>query len=76
MVTSVAVMVISGVDDLRDTLAQQLPQRIHIVGIYRHDIAMGMGVKIFDGKRLPSVANRSSLRWSMVPWLTLTMIRL
>ncbi len=36
------------VDELRDRLADHLPQRIDIIGINRHDIAVGMRVKIPD----------------------------
>ena len=39
-----------GVDDLGDALAQKLPERIHIIGVHGHNIAVGMGVKIFDGQ--------------------------
>ena len=42
------------VDNLGNTLAQQLPQSIHIIGIDGHDIAVGVGIKIFDGKRFHS----------------------
>ena len=38
----------TGVDDLGDTLAHQLPQGVHIVGIDGHDVPVGVGVKIPD----------------------------
>ena len=41
-----------GIQRLRNTLADQLSQRIHIVGIDRHDIAMGMRIKVADRKSL------------------------
>ena len=41
-----------GVDQLRYALADELPEGVHIVGIDRHDIPMGRGVKIFDGQGL------------------------
>ena len=43
------------VNYLRDTLAHKLAQRINIVGIYRHNVAMGMGIKIFNGQCLHAV---------------------
>ena len=36
------------VDDLGNALADQLSERIHVVGINRHDVSVGMGVKIAD----------------------------
>ena len=41
-----------GVDDLGNALAQQLAQGIHVVGVHGHDVAVGVGIKIFDGQRL------------------------
>ena len=35
---------------LRDTLADHLPQGVDIVGVNGHDIAVGMGVKVPDGQ--------------------------
>ena len=40
-----------GVDELRNALAYELAQGVHVIGVDGHDIAMGMGVKIPDGKR-------------------------
>ena len=37
---------------LRDALAQHLAQGVHVVGIHRHDIPVGMGVKITDRQAL------------------------
>ena len=46
-------MVTMGVDELRQTLADHLAQGVgDIVGVDRHDIAVGVGVKVFDGQRL------------------------
>ncbi len=39
-----------GVDDLWDALTQKLAQGVHVVGVDGHDITVGMGVKIPDGK--------------------------
>ena len=39
------------VEELRDTLADHLSERINIVGIHRHDVAVGMRVKIFNRER-------------------------
>ena len=39
-----------GVDDLGNALTEQLPQRIHVVGIDGHDVAVSVGIKIFDGQ--------------------------
>ena len=36
------------VDHLGNTLGYHLPQGIDIIGIDRHDIPMGMGIKIFN----------------------------
>ena len=41
-----------GVDQLRDALADELPEGVHIVGVDRHDVPVGRGVKIFDGQGL------------------------
>ena len=40
------------VDDLGNALAEQLPQCIYVVGIYGHDVAVGMGIEVFDGQGL------------------------
>ena len=56
-----------GVDRLRNTLADELSERIHIIRINRHDIAVCMGIKIFDrqrfhmGKQLHSESFHGSL---------------
>ena len=42
----------SAVQQLRHALADHLAQGINIVGIQRHDIAVGVAVKVFDGQRL------------------------
>ena len=39
------------VEQLRNTLADQLPQRIDVIGIDGHNIPMGMGIKIFNRER-------------------------
>ena len=41
-----------GVDQLRNTLADQLSQGIYVVGIYRHNIPVGMGIKILNRQGL------------------------
>ena len=41
-----------GVDDLRNALADELAQGVHVVGVDRHDVAVGVGVKVFDGQGL------------------------
>ena len=38
------------VNHVRDTLANHLTEGINVIGIYRHDISMGMGIKVTDGK--------------------------
>ena len=35
---------------LGDALADHLAQGVHIVGVHRHDVAVGVGVKIPDGQ--------------------------
>ena len=40
----------SGVDRLGNALADQLSERIHIICVNRHDISVGVGVKILDGQ--------------------------
>ena len=40
------------VEELRDTLADHLPQRINIIRVNTHDIAVRVGVKIFDRQAL------------------------
>ena len=42
----------AGVDDLGNALAEQLAQRIDIVGVHRHDVAVGVGVEVGDGQAL------------------------
>ena len=42
----------AGVNDLRNALAQKLTEGVDVVGVYRHDVAMGVGVKILDGQSL------------------------
>ena len=39
-------------DQLGNTLADHLPHGIDVVGIHRHDIPVGMGVKVLDGQPL------------------------
>ena len=53
------------VDNLRNALADHLTKGIHVVGVHRHNVAMGVGIKILNGKRLhlveevvPKVAHR------------------
>ena len=43
---------LDNVQQLRHALADHLAQGINIVGIQRHDIAVGVAVKVFDGQRL------------------------
>ncbi len=52
MVIRVATMVIAGVDDLGNALAQKLAQGVHVVGVHGHDVAVGVGVKVLDGQGL------------------------
>ena len=40
------------VEQLRDTLADHLSERINIIGVDRHDVAVGMRVKIFNREGL------------------------
>jgi hypothetical protein len=42
----------TGGNQAGDTLRDELTKCVDIIGIMAHDIAMGMGIKIFDGKRL------------------------
>ena len=42
----------AGVDDLGNALTDKLPQSVHIIGIHGHDVAVGMGIKVFDGQGL------------------------
>ena len=37
---------------LGDALADHLAEGIHVVGVHRHDIAVGVGVKVADGQAL------------------------
>ena len=37
---------------MRQTLADQLAERIHVIRIDGHNVSMGMGVKIPDGQSL------------------------
>ena len=69
-------MVMHGVDDLGNALAEQLPQGVHVVGVDGHDVAVGVGVKVLDGQRLHAGGTGRRAGGSMVPWLTLTMMRL
>ena len=39
------------IQQLRHALAEELAQRVHVVGIDRHDVAVGMGIKIADRQR-------------------------
>ena len=39
-----------GVDELREGLSDELPQRVRVIGVDRHDVAVGVRVKITDGK--------------------------
>ena len=39
-----------GVDDLGNALADELAQGVHIVGVDRHDVAVGVGVEVTDGE--------------------------
>ena len=43
------------VDHLGNALAHQLTQGIDVVGVHRHDVAVGMGIKVFDGQGLHAV---------------------
>ena len=45
----------TGVDDLGNTLAQQLAQGVDVVGVHRHDVAVGVGVKVGDGQGFHAV---------------------
>ena len=38
------------VDNLRNALADHLTKGIHVVGVHRHNVAMGVGIKILNGK--------------------------
>ena len=40
------------VDQLGQALADHLAQGVDVVGVDRHDVAVGVGIKIFDGQRL------------------------
>ena len=40
------------VDELRQALADHLAQRVNVVRVDRHNVAVGVGVKVFDGQRL------------------------
>ena len=40
------------VDYLRNALAEQLTQGVHVVGVDGHDVAVGVGVEILDGQPL------------------------
>ena len=40
------------VDELRDGLGDHLAQRVGVVGVHRHNIAVGVAVKVADGQRL------------------------
>ena len=42
----------AGVDQLGKALADHLAQSVGIVGVDRHDVAMGVGIEILDGQRL------------------------
>lgn len=42
----------AGVDQLGQALADHLAQGIGIVGVDRHDVAVGVGVEVLDGQRL------------------------
>ena len=48
MLINVLTIVIHAVEQLWNTLADHLTQRIDIIRIYRHDITMRMRVKILD----------------------------
>ena len=52
MVTRVAAMEISELMIWGNALAQQLPQSIHVIGVDRHDIAVGMSIKVFNRQSL------------------------
>ena len=39
-------------NQLRDALADHLAQGVHVVGVHRHDVAVGVLVKILDGQAL------------------------
>ena len=73
MLTSVVTMRHRRVDHLRDALADELAQRIHIVGVHRHDIAVGVGVKVADRQRFHVAEKLGTETASYVPWLTFTM---
>ena len=47
----------STVKNLRNTLGNHLTQSVNIVGINRHDVPVGMGIKIFNRKILHMVKN-------------------
>ncbi len=40
------------VNNLRDTLADELAQGVHVVGVNRHDVAVSVGIKVLDGQSL------------------------
>ena len=41
-----------GADGIGQTLADHLPQGIGIIGVVAHHVAVGVGIKIFNGERL------------------------
>ena len=59
-----------------NALADQLSERIHVVGINRHDVSVGMGVKIADRQRIPYAGTAGCGRLRHGSWLTLTIIQL
>ena len=63
------------VDDLGNTLADHLAQRIDIIRIDRHDVAVRMVVKIFDRQFFHMFKHFIS-KIPKVPCVTLTMIQL
>ena len=40
------------INNLRDALADELAQGVHVVGVNRHDVAVSVGIKVLDGQSL------------------------